>query len=84
MEINYLMSSDFDDEDDATGAEYWPSICPSLQYEQFMSFSQFNEFRSLLPCIWIDEARKENDLWYKLSAAVDEFNEIHKLGVKSS
>jgi hypothetical protein len=49
-----------------------------------MSFSRFKEFWSLLPCIWIDEARKENDPWYKFSAAIDEFNEIRKMRVKSS
>ena len=38
----------------------------------------------MLPCIWIDETRKENDQWYKFSAAVDEFNEIRKTRVKCS
>jgi hypothetical protein len=32
-------TSDSDDEDDAIGADYWPSICPSPQFEQLMSFS---------------------------------------------
>jgi hypothetical protein len=77
-------TSDSDDEDGTIGAEYWPSICPSPQFEQYMSFSRFKEFRSLLPCIWIDEARKENDPWYKFSAAMDEFNEIRKMRVKTS
>jgi hypothetical protein len=31
-------AEDSDEEDDFRGAEYWPSICPSLKFEQFMSF----------------------------------------------
>jgi hypothetical protein len=41
------MSSDSDHEDDVVGGDYWPSICPSPKFEQFMSFSQFKECRSL-------------------------------------
>jgi hypothetical protein len=55
------LADDSDEEDDFRGAEYWPSICLSPKFEQFMSLSRFKEFHSLLPCIWEDESRKEDD-----------------------
>jgi hypothetical protein len=76
-------SDDDDDDDEGPGAEYWPSICPSPHFEQYMSFSHFKDFRRLLPCIWEDEGRKQTDPWYQFSAAIEEFNQLHAMKVKT-
>jgi len=73
-----------DDEDDGPGAEYWPSICPSPHFEQYMSFSHFKDFQRLLPSIWVDEDRKQKDPWYQFSPAIEEFNQLRATKVKTS
>jgi hypothetical protein len=60
------------DDDD----EKWPSLCPEPHFEKYMSFGRWKDFRRYFPEIFADETRKETDVWYQFSAAVDEFNEI--------
>jgi hypothetical protein len=43
-----------------------------------MPFGRWKEFRRFFPDIFADETRKETDVWYKFSAAIDEFNEIRE------
>jgi hypothetical protein len=43
-----------------------------------MAFSCFKDFRRFLPSIYVDESRKENDVWWEFSGAVDEFNVIRR------
>jgi len=61
-----------DDDDDK-----WASLCPEPHFEKFMSFGRWKDFRRFFPEIFADETRKETDVWYQFSAAIDEFNEIH-------
>jgi hypothetical protein len=56
--------------------ELWPSISPNLQFEQFMAFSHFKDFRRFLPSIYANESLKGKDLWWEFAGAVDEFNLI--------
>jgi hypothetical protein len=45
-----------------------------------MSFTRLRDFSQLLPGIYADDVSKEqSDPWYKLSLAVEEFNEILKI-----
>jgi len=60
-----------DDDDDK-----WASLCPEPHFEKFMSFGRWKDFRRFFPEIFADETRKETDVWYQFSAAIDEFNEI--------
>ncbi len=60
-----------DDDDDK-----WASLCPEPHFENFMSFGGWEDFRRFFPYFFADETRKENDVWYQFSAAIDEFNEI--------
>jgi hypothetical protein len=34
------------------------------------------EFQKLFPDIFVDESRKENDSWFKSSAAIEGFNDV--------
>jgi len=40
----------------------WPSLCPKLHFEKFMSFGQWKDFRRYFPEIAADETRKETDV----------------------
>ena len=62
----------------------WPSISPSPQFEQFMAFSRFKDFRRFLPSIYADESKKDSDPWWEFSGAVEEFNVIRATKVISS
>lgn len=68
-----------DDEED-----FWRSISPSPQFEQYMPFSRFKDFRRFLPEIHADSTKKEDDPWYQFSEAVEEFNFIRRTRVQSS
>ncbi len=54
----------------------WPSIKPSPAFEKYMAFSQFIFFCRFFPSIYADMSRKETDVWWPFSGAVDEFNLI--------
>jgi hypothetical protein len=54
----------------------WPSISPSPAFEQYMAFSRFKDFRRFFPAIYADKSRKETELWWEFSGAIEEFNEI--------
>ena len=73
---------DFDSDDE--NLNEWPSICPSPQFEQFMAFSRFKDFRRFLPSIFADESRKESDPWWAFSSAVEQFNLIRSTKVNCS
>jgi len=60
-----------DDDDDK-----WASLCPKPHFEKFMSFGRWRDFRRFFPKIFADETRKETDVWYQFSAAIDEFNDM--------
>jgi hypothetical protein len=70
-----------DDEDDC---DVWRSISPSPQFEQYMAFSRFKDFRRFLPAIYADESKKETDPWYQFSGAIDEFNAVRQARVECS
>ncbi len=53
------------DDDDDDEFNQWPSISPSPQFEQYMVFSRFKDFRWVLPSIFADESKKENDPWWE-------------------
>jgi hypothetical protein len=57
-----------DDRDD-----FWRSISPSSQFEQFMPFGSFKDFRQFLPKIHIHENVKDTDPCCQFLGAVDEF-----------
>jgi len=61
------------DEDDF---DEWPSISPSPAFEQYMAFSRFKDFRRFFPAIYADKSRKETDVWWEFSGAIEEFNKI--------
>jgi len=61
------------DEDDF---DEWPSISPSPAFEQYMAFSPFKDFRRFSPAIYADKSRKETDVWWEFSGAIEEFNKI--------
>ncbi len=69
------------DDDDDEELNQWPSISPSPQFEQYMVFSRFKDFRRFLPSIFADESKKENDPWWEFSGAVEEFNLIRSTKV---
>ena len=58
--------------------ENWASLCPDPHFEKFMPFGRWKEFRRFFPDVFADETRKESDVWYQFSAAIDEFNEIRE------
>jgi hypothetical protein len=37
----------------------------------------------LLHCIYVDEDQKQTDPWYQFSAAIEEFNQLHAMKVKT-
>ena len=41
-----------------------------------MAFSRFKDFRRFFPSIYADKSRKETDVWWEFSGAVDELNLI--------
>ena len=50
---------------------YLSSMVPHPNFQQFMSYSRFKDFRRFLPNIWWDEEMKENgDEWWKFSGRV--------------
>jgi hypothetical protein len=49
----------------------WPSLCPKPHFEKFMSFGRWKDFRRYFPEFFADETRKETDVWYQFSVAVD-------------
>jgi hypothetical protein len=63
-------------EEDDADIDDWPSISPSYTFEKFMAFSRFKDFRRFFPSIYPDKSRKETDIWWQFSGAVDEFNLI--------
>jgi hypothetical protein len=63
-------------EEDDADIDDWPSISPSPTFEQFMAFSRFKDFCRFFPSIYPDKSRKETDIWWQFSGAVDEFNLI--------
>jgi hypothetical protein len=69
-----------DDDDD----DIWRSMSPSPQFEQFTPFSRFKDFCRFLPEIHVDKSKRESDLWYQFSGAVDEFDFIRLTRVKCS
>jgi hypothetical protein len=63
-------------EEDDEDLDEWPSISPNPHFEKFMAFSRFKDFRRFLPSIYAEGSRKESDLWWEFSGAIDEFNVI--------
>ena len=49
-----------------------------------MSYSRFKEFRRFFPEIWVNEAAKDEDPWYKFSSAIDDFNDIQRTSITTS
>jgi hypothetical protein len=74
---NRDQSPDYDEDLDV-----WRSISPSPQFEQYMAFSRFKDFRRFFPAIHADESKKETDPWYQFSGAIDEFNFIRQTKVE--
>jgi hypothetical protein len=66
------------EEEDDDDLEVWPSISPNPQFEQYMAFSCFKDFRRFLPSIYANESQKETDDWWEFAGAVDEFNIIRR------
>jgi hypothetical protein len=79
-----LFGAKKDDNNDDDGFHQRPSISPSLQFEQFMAYSRFNDFRRFLPSIFADESKKESDPWWEFSGAVEQFNFIRSTKVNCS
>jgi hypothetical protein len=79
-----MKNVDNDDDDDDDDVEQWPAISPSPQFEQYMAFSRFKDFRRFLPSIYADESKNESDPWWQFSDAVEEFNLIRATKVTSS
>jgi hypothetical protein len=74
---NRDQSPDYDEDLDV-----WRSIGLSPQFEQYMTFSRFKDFRRFLLAIHADESKKETDPWYQFLGAIDEFNFIRQTKVE--
>jgi hypothetical protein len=56
-----------EEEDD----DHFSSMVPHPNFQRFMSYTRFKDFRCLLLMIWCDDKRKENgDEWWKFSCIV--------------
>ncbi len=63
-------------EEDDDEVDDWPSNSPSPAFEKCMAFCRFKDFRRFFPSIYADKSRKETDVWWQFSGAIDEFNLI--------
>ena len=51
--------------------DQFSSMVPHPNFQRFMSYTRFKDFRRFLPMIWWDDERKENgDEWWKFSGTV--------------
>jgi len=56
--------------------ENFISLSVDPQFEKYMPFGRWKEFRRFFPEVFADVTKKEVDPWYQFSGAIDEFNEI--------
>ncbi len=63
-------------EEDDDEVDDWLSVSPSPAFEQFTAFSCFKVFRRFPPSIHANKSRKETDVWWQFSGAIDKFNLI--------
>ena len=68
-----LWSSDADD-----------GIVPPPSFQRFIKLYQFKEFRQFVVEIMADESLKDSDPWWRLSSAVEEFNQRRRETVEAS
>ena len=66
---NQLWKKECDEDSDD-----WVSVEHSAEFQKWMSKCRFKEFRSFLPTIYADEARKETDPWWRFIDGVEQFN----------
>jgi hypothetical protein len=66
---------------DGDDKENWMSLVSHPGFDQYMSYSFFKEFRRFLPEIWVNEAVKDVDPWYKSYTVIDEFNNIWRTSI---
>lgn len=69
---------------DCNDKENWDSLVSHPSFDNHMSYSRFKEFRRFLPEIWVNEAAKDEDPWYKFSSAIDDFNDIRRTSITTS
>ena len=59
--------------------EDYLSLVQHPNFDRFLPYSRFKDFRRFLPSIWYDEEKREaNDPWWKFAAAVESFNSVRK------
>jgi len=64
--------------------EFQSISVPQPHFENYMSYCRFKELRRVMPLMWVDYSKKGTDPWYRISAAVDDFNTIRKERLKCS
>jgi hypothetical protein len=63
-----------------TDSDYgFVSLSPCPNFERWMLFNRFKDFRRFLPSIWIDHEDEHTDPWWKFYKAIETFNEIRKV-----
>jgi len=60
------------------------SISPCPNFDRWMPFNRFKEFRRFLPSIWFNYDVEHTDPWWKFRNAVENFNEIRKVKLTNS
>lgn len=67
-----------EDGDEEKEFEYH-SLVPHPNFDRYMTYSRFKDFRRFLPTIWHDDQLKEaGDPWWQFAQAIDSFNEIRQ------
>jgi hypothetical protein len=61
------------------GGETLFSLVQHPNFDRYVTYCRYKDFRRFLPSIWFDEERKQNDdPWWRFAGAVDSFNKIRK------
>jgi hypothetical protein len=74
----FLVRDQFDDDGEIDDEENWTSLISDPNFDKFMSYCRWKEFRRFFPEVYVDNNIKEQDPWYQFKSAVDEFNDIRK------
>ncbi len=65
------------DDGESVNEEYC-SLAPHPNFDRWMSFNRFKEFRRFFPTIWYQKDEEASDPWWKFSSAIETFNNIRK------
>jgi hypothetical protein len=81
----WITSDHFNPDEDNDDCDYeFSSLVQHPNFDRYMSYCRFKDFRRFFPTIWHSDNRNESDPWWAFADAIDNFNSIRKNKITKS